>query len=84
MVLWFNTLDCAGLAAYVIWTCKNPDWNARKSEVYRARTPRKRVFLKWGAICPNENYTKHTNGTATQKKRVIVAAILMWDTKICV
>ncbi|XP_003369863.1 conserved hypothetical protein, partial [Trichinella spiralis] len=32
MVLWFTTLDCAGLAAYVIWTCKNPDWNARKSQ----------------------------------------------------
>ncbi|XP_003366194.1 conserved hypothetical protein, partial [Trichinella spiralis] len=27
---WFY--DCAGLAAYVIWTCKNPDWNARKSQ----------------------------------------------------
>ncbi|KRY27084.1 hypothetical protein T01_2762 [Trichinella spiralis] len=38
MVLWFNTLDCAGLAAYVIWTCKNPDWNARKSQ-------RRRLFL---------------------------------------
>ncbi|KRZ47793.1 PiggyBac transposable element-derived protein 4 [Trichinella nativa] len=38
MVLWFSTLDCAGLAAYVIWTCKNPDWNARKSQ-------RRRLFL---------------------------------------
>ncbi|XP_003367727.1 conserved hypothetical protein [Trichinella spiralis] len=27
---WFY--DCAGLATYVIWTCKNPDWNARKSQ----------------------------------------------------
>ncbi|KRX18792.1 hypothetical protein T07_6133 [Trichinella nelsoni] len=32
MVLSFITLDCAGLAAYVIWTYKNPDWNARKSQ----------------------------------------------------
>ncbi|KRY39243.1 hypothetical protein T01_3031 [Trichinella spiralis] len=38
MVLWLTTLDCAGLAAYVIWTCKNPDWNARKSQ-------RRRLFL---------------------------------------
>ncbi|KRY46849.1 PiggyBac transposable element-derived protein 4 [Trichinella britovi] len=38
MVLWFTTLDCAGLAAYVIWKCKNADWNARKSQ-------RRRLFL---------------------------------------
>ncbi|KRX30166.1 hypothetical protein T09_1600 [Trichinella sp. T9] len=39
MVLWFTTLDCAGLAAYVIWTCKNPDWNARKSQQMGCQSP---------------------------------------------
>ncbi|KRZ01763.1 PiggyBac transposable element-derived protein 4 [Trichinella zimbabwensis] len=38
MVLWFNTLDCAGIAAYVTWTSKNPEWNAQKSQ-------RRRMFL---------------------------------------
>ncbi|KRZ39520.1 hypothetical protein T4C_10062 [Trichinella pseudospiralis] len=38
MALWFNTSDCAGLAAFVIWTRKNTEWNAQKSQ-------RRRTFL---------------------------------------
>ncbi|KRX28465.1 hypothetical protein T09_5154, partial [Trichinella sp. T9] len=38
MVLWFTTLDCAGLAAYVIWKCKSADRNTRKPQ-------RRRLFL---------------------------------------
>ncbi|KRX87979.1 hypothetical protein T4E_3880 [Trichinella pseudospiralis] len=38
MALWFNTSDCAGLAAFVIWTMKKTEWNAQKSQ-------RRRTFL---------------------------------------
>ncbi|KRZ72981.1 PiggyBac transposable element-derived protein 4 [Trichinella papuae] len=38
MDLWFNLLDSAGVAAFVLWNCKHPELNATKSR-------RRRLFL---------------------------------------
>ena len=39
MILWFNMLDCAAIAAYIIWILKFPDWEFGKRH-------RRRLFLK--------------------------------------
>ena len=39
MTMFFNILDCAGVAAYVTWTTKNPDWNGNKHH-------KRRLFIK--------------------------------------
>lgn len=38
MVLFFNLVDTAGLAAFVVWTTQNPEWNEGKRH-------RRRLFL---------------------------------------
>ena len=39
MTFFFNMIDVAGIAAYVIWTTKNPQWNNNKRH-------RRRIFLQ--------------------------------------
>ena len=39
MTVFFNIVDCAGVAAYVVWCTKFPDWNAGKRD-------KRRMFLK--------------------------------------
>ena len=39
MVFWFNMLDCAAVAGYIIWILKYSDWESGKRH-------RRRLFLK--------------------------------------
>jgi hypothetical protein len=39
MTIFFNIVDCAAVAAYVVWCTKFPDWNAGKRD-------KRRMFLK--------------------------------------
>ena len=39
MTFFFNMIDVAGIAAYVIWRTKNPQWNNNKRH-------RRRIFLQ--------------------------------------
>ena len=39
MTMLFNIIDCAAVAAYVIWTTKHPEWNQQKNY-------KRRLFLK--------------------------------------
>jgi len=35
MVLYFNMLDTAAIASFVIWMCNNPDWNKSSKAIRR-------------------------------------------------
>ncbi|KRZ73902.1 SCAN domain-containing protein 3 [Trichinella papuae] len=73
IVLWLCALDCAGVAAYVICTCKNQNWNAGKSHrrtLFLMECGRMRSLVREGLdlIQWVRRFEGHTTDTGLRRK----------------
>ena len=65
MVLFYNMLDVAGVAAFVIWISLNPDWS------FCDRQVRRRKFLKQlGQELTNDYIQIHLQSQSCMKSNV--------------
>lgn len=67
MTIFFNVVDCAAVAAYVVWTAAYPDWNANKRY-------RRRLFLKeLGFAMVDEELQRRSQNPQAMQRQVKLA-----------
>lgn len=64
MTIFFNVVDCAAVAAYVVWTAAYPDWNANKRY-------RRRLFLnELGFAMVDEELQRRSQNPRAMQRQV--------------